>query len=156
MRGRRQSNLSPPTCRLACAHEQEELASVDGEDSDDDDSEDEDAESEGRPKDKENQAPNAASGKASSAAPRMKGGRKRKRQTAEGAQNASATRRQHIRQYYNGASHSSASAVQLFAMAMQVGSYRGENMCGIVFPWVCILVHLRATGLRATKLCKIL
>lgn len=51
-------------------------------------------------------------------------GRKRKRQTGakarRQARDTEATRRQRIRQYYNGATHGSASAVQLFAMAMQV------------------------------------
>ncbi|CAM9761204.1 unnamed protein product, partial [Laminaria digitata] len=62
--------------------------------------------------------------KSSSERPKVQAGRKRKRQTAEKAlrkaRETESTRRQRIRQYYNGASHGSASAVQLFAMAMQL------------------------------------
>lgn len=102
------------------------MASSRSDESDDDDSEDggdEDVAAEPRPEDKENTSPIDASVKSSEQA-KGRTGRKRKRQTAakatRQAQDAEATRRQRIRQYYNGATHGSASAVQLFAMAMQV------------------------------------
>ncbi|CAM9095461.1 unnamed protein product [Ectocarpus fasciculatus] len=103
----------------ADSDQEEELASNRSDDSDDDDSDDDEA----RPEDKENTSPNDGLGQS---AERAKGraGRKRKRQTAARARrqahDAEATRRQRIRQYYNGATHGSASAVQLFAMAMQL------------------------------------
>jgi len=103
-------------------NEQEEELSSSRSD-DDSDEEDEDIATEARPEDKENALPNDGSDESSE---RAKGrtGRKRKRQMAEKAlrqaQDTGATRRQRIRQYYNGATHGSASAVQLFAMAMQV------------------------------------
>ncbi|CAM9675780.1 unnamed protein product, partial [Ectocarpus sp. 12 AP-2014] len=99
--------------------QEEELASNRSDESDEDDSDD----GEARPEDKENTSPNDGLGQS---AERGKGraGRKRKRQTAARARrqahDAEATRRQRIRQYYNGATHGSASAVQLFAMAMQL------------------------------------
>lgn len=115
---------------FARCEQEEELASSRSDESDDDDSEDdgdEDVAAEPRPEDKENTSPVDASVKSSE---RAKGrtGRKRKRQTAakaaRQAQDAETTRRQRIRQYYNGATHGSASAVQLFAMAMQVNYAR--------------------------------
>ncbi|CAB1099702.1 unnamed protein product [Ectocarpus sp. CCAP 1310/34] len=99
--------------------DEEELTSNRSDESDEDDSDD----GEARPEDKENTSPNDGLGQS---AERGKGraGRKRKRQTAARARrqahDAEATRRQRIRQYYNGATHGSASAVQLFAMAMQL------------------------------------
>lgn len=105
---------------------EEELASDFSGDSDDDESENEEPVAEARPEDKENLQPKDASDKASSERPKVQAGRKRKRQTAERAlrkaRETESSRRQRIRQYYNGASHGSASAVQLFAMAMQVSS----------------------------------
>lgn len=104
---------------------EEELASTRSDKSDDDESEadgDENVAAERRPEDKENTSPNDASVKLSERA-KARTGVKRKRQTAEKAhrqaQDKEATRRRRIRQYYNGATHGSASAVQLFAMAMQ-------------------------------------
>ena len=102
---------------MSCKQE-EELASIDGDNSED--SEGEDAEVHGRPEDKENVTPNDGTAKQASSLDPKKMGRKRKRQTSRREQHTGPTRRQRIRQYYNGASHSSASAVQLFAMAMQV------------------------------------
>ena len=103
---------------------EEELASDFSGESDDDESEGEEAVAEAKPEDKENVSPKDTSDKASSERPKVQAGRKRKRQTAEKAlrkaRETESTRRQRIRQYYNGASHGSASAVQLFAMAMQV------------------------------------
>ncbi|CAM9438816.1 unnamed protein product [Ascophyllum nodosum] len=98
--------------------QEEELASIDGDNSED--SEGEDAEVHGRPEDKENVTPNDGTAKQASSLDPKKMGRKRKRQTSRREQHTGPTRRQRIRQYYNGASHSSASAVQLFAMAMQL------------------------------------
>ncbi|CAM9308546.1 unnamed protein product, partial [Hapterophycus canaliculatus] len=88
-----------------------------------DESDDDDVEEEARPKDKENVSPgNTSDG--SSEGKKRGTGRKRKRQTGPKArrqvQDTEASRRQRIRQYYNGATHGSASAVQLFAMAMQL------------------------------------
>ncbi|CBJ26130.1 conserved unknown protein [Ectocarpus siliculosus] len=103
----------------ADSDQEEELASNRSDESDDDDSDD----GEARPEDKENTSPSDGLGQS---AERGKGraGRKRKRQTAARARrqahDAEVTRRQRIRQYYNGATHGSASAVQLFAMAMQL------------------------------------
>lgn len=87
----------------------------------------------GRPADKENLSPNrldplasrdGTPGKGSAGGVRGRKGRKRKRQSSQGmsreARDIAAARRLRIRQYYNGSTHSSASAVQLFAMAMQV------------------------------------
>eukprot|EP00904_Undaria_pinnatifida_P002618 jgi/Undpi1/12357/HiC_scaffold_5.g02029.m1 len=103
---------------------EEELASDFSGDSDDDESETEEPVDEPRPEDKENLQPKDASDKASSERPKVQAGRKRKRQTAERAlrkaRETESSRRQRIRQYYNGASHGSASAVQLFAMAMKL------------------------------------
>lgn len=99
----------------------------------DDESSEEDDTGGARPEDKENLSPNRSDrqasgdlsqGKAQPEGLRSPNGRKRKRQTSEGpvvaARDVAAARRLRIRQYYNGATHSSASAVQLFAMAMQV------------------------------------
>ncbi|CAM9606757.1 unnamed protein product [Ectocarpus sp. 4 AP-2014] len=103
----------------ADSDQEEELASNRSDESEEDDSDD----GEARPEDKENTSPNDGLGQS---AERGKGraSRKRKRQTAARARQqahvAEATRRQRIRQYYNGATHGSASAVQLFAMAMQL------------------------------------
>lgn len=105
--------------------QEEELASDLSDEADDDDDDDDDGFEGATSKDKENLSPNDASG---GTAEGKKGGtgRKRKRQTGGKArrqvQGTEATRRQRIRQYYNGATHGSASAVQLFAMAMQVRS----------------------------------
>ncbi|CAM9217747.1 unnamed protein product [Sphacelaria rigidula] len=111
--------------------DEEELRSneSDGDDTDDEDSDD--GEGVARPEDKENLSPNRSdrsiSGKASDKPEaedsHRRRGRKRKRQaeTSVGvARDVAAARRLRIRQYYNGATHSSASAVQLFAMAMQL------------------------------------
>lgn len=119
---------------LVCLQE-EELASNNSDHfSADDEGSEEYDESDAKPDDKENISPNPAltsdstggsADKPQAEVPHGRRGRKRKRQTADGlhsvAQANAATRRQRIRQYYNGATHSSASAVQLFAMAMQVG-----------------------------------
>lgn len=96
---------------------QKELASIDGDNSDE--SEDEETEADRRPEDKENLSPNEVTAPGSVQDPK-KTGRKRKRDSQEREQTAGGNRRQRIRQYYNGASHGCASAVQLFAMAMQV------------------------------------
>lgn len=117
---------------LPLGDKEEELASNRSDGSESDDSEDEDVDAEASPEDKENLAPNDTSDKAFSEGPDMRKGRKRKRQAAgrarREAQGTAATRRQRIRQYYNGAMHGCASAVQLFAMAMQV-TYCERNMC---------------------------
>ncbi|CAM9144349.1 unnamed protein product [Choristocarpus tenellus] len=72
------------------------------------------------PGNKENQSPHSSPHE--SRGPPQ--GRKRKREagpgTPVGVKAAAADRRRRIRQYYNGATHSSASAVQLFSMATQV------------------------------------
>ncbi|CAM9275606.1 unnamed protein product [Discosporangium mesarthrocarpum] len=107
--------------------ESEQATSTDNEDSGDD---------EGRGdvfQGKENQSPNDSSlgpeqgGEISAKVEGLsKGvmGRKRKRQSqkvvAIAAKDAAAERRRRIRRYYNGSTHSSASAVQLFSMAAQV------------------------------------
>ena len=109
---------------VATCEKEEELASTRSDD-DLDEEDDDDSATESRPEDKENALPIDASSK-SSDRPKGRAGRKRKRQIAakarRQAQGTGATRRQRIRQYYNGATHGSASAVQLFAMAMQVRS----------------------------------
>lgn len=122
----RVSKVNHHSCRIC--EQEEQLASTDDESSEEDD------EGGARPEDKENLSPNrsgrqasdqASQGKSQAEGPRSHKGRKRKRQTSEGpivaARDVAAARRLRIRQYYNGATHSSASAVQLFAMAMQVG-----------------------------------
>lgn len=122
---------------------QEEELSSNKSDNEETDDEEVDADSEDysntdvQPEDKENMSPDAEksvilaesshdlSEKAQTAAEQRSKGRKRKRQSSEtlgGSAQDVATRRQRIRHYYNGATHCSASAVQVFAMAMQVNS----------------------------------
>lgn len=100
--------------------DEEELASNHSGQSDSEDSMKAESEAE-TPEDKENLSPNDTPDKASAERPK---GRKRKRAMEQRldrrAQDNAVSRRQRIRQYYNGATHGSASAVQLFAMAMQV------------------------------------
>lgn len=114
---------------LTRSKEEEELASIHSDDASTDgvDSEGDGVAADVRPQDKENLSPNTGdtTGKLSSERPHKPAGRKRKRQSSERArrEDTAATRRQRIRQYYNGATHGSASAVQLFAMAMQVGQF---------------------------------
>ena len=100
-------------------------------DDDSDEEEDETIATEARPEDKENALPNDGSDESSERS-KARTGRKRKRKIAEKArrqaQESGATRRQRIRQYYNGATHGSASAVQLFAMARHVSSAHDRHV----------------------------
>lgn len=120
-------DLHPTLCSHSphLIYEQEEELSSSRSDDDSDEEEAENVATEARPEDKENALPNDGSDESSERA-KGRNSRKRKRQMAEKArrhaQDTGATRRQRIRQYYNGATHGSASAVQLFAMAMQVRS----------------------------------
>lgn len=124
--------------------QEEELESVDGDDSGTDDELDRDAAQTGvYSGDKENMSPNISAPGVSTESSPISGkkpgtsaherprGRKRKRQeeTSRSIRDAAARRRQRIRQYYNGATHCSASAVQVFAMAMQVNCFR--LFCGV-------------------------
>lgn len=140
------------TSLTATCEQEEELASNRSDDDleVEDDEDEDDIASEPRPEDKENALPTDASNKPSDR-PKGRTGRKRKRQTAtkarRQAQDTGATRRQRIRQYYNGATHGSASAVQLFAMAMQVRPGQGGSpFCKLHMGFSCWVGMLFSTG----------
>lgn len=151
--------ISQVICHSCQLHRQEEeLRSneSDGDDTDDEDSDD--GEGVARPEDKENLSPNRSdrsiSGKASDKPEaedsHRRRGRKRKRQaeTSVGvARDVAAARRLRIRQYYNGATHSSASAVQLFAMAMQVAT-RALACFGLFVRFQYIYIYMRLIANR--------